>query len=244
MLTVLRVAAGSVVALCLLILAIRAQQYFFRFKAERLQEDIRGLKYGKTTFASAQPDLQRWNAEITPDRSCTQGSCFCRISFGDFAYQHSVFFAGHQRFLRVYGVLGGRPAAVIVKLAFLDRVIHDKSFSVAIEVSPHESASVGFTPIGYDLLGESSVRETLLSVPWASAHQHPRYEVGSPGGCEVCISIWVHFDGDASESDIARVGAINLSCLSRWFEPCRWKEDLMPGAWQIERNENPDARPY
>ena len=235
----LRVALVTAATLSLLVLAIRAQQYLFRHNAERLQHDISAFQYGRTTFVQAQPILRYWKASVAPDESCGQGSCSGRISVGDFAYRHSAFFSNHQRLLWAYGILGGRPAIVGADVLFRADVLRSKSFSVELEVFPHESAAFGFTPIGYSLLAENSVAETLPAWKLSVASQHPTYEVGSPGGCEVCISIWAHFTSNASETDVEKVGAIDLSCLSRWFQPCRLKDDVMPAAGQIERSEDP-----
>jgi hypothetical protein len=207
--------------------------------------ELSTLRYGRTSFADAQPILRNWNATVVPDQSCAQGICSARISLGDFVYRHAVFFSHHQHLFWAYGILGGRPAAISAGVSFRDGVLHSKSYFVGIEVFPHESAAFGFTAIGYSLLAETEIADALplRRRNTSIRSQHPTYEVGSPGGCEVCISIWAHFSGSASAADVARIGAIDSSCLSRWFRPCRLKADIMPAAWRIQESESPYARP-
>lgn len=107
----LLITVALAVVLCLLIVVVRTQQYAFRFRAERLENDIKSLQYGSTTFSQARPILQRWNATYD-DGTCETAKCSAEITLGDFACARAEFFSRHQRLFRTYGILGGRPAFV------------------------------------------------------------------------------------------------------------------------------------
>ena len=102
---------GIATALCLLVIVVRTQQYAFRFRAERLENDIKNLQYGKTTVAEARPIFQSLNATYEED-GCEAASCSAQITIGDFAYSHAEFFSRHERLFRAYGILGGLPAFI------------------------------------------------------------------------------------------------------------------------------------
>ncbi len=124
---------GIAAALCLLIIVVRVQQYVFQFRAERLENDMKSLKYGSTTLAQAQPIFRRWNATYD-DGPCESAKCSGEITIGDFAYAHAEFFSRHQRLFRAYGVLGGRPAFLRAGASILDGVVRSKSYSLDVEV--------------------------------------------------------------------------------------------------------------
>jgi hypothetical protein len=60
---------------------------------------------------------------------------------------------------------------------------------------------------------------------------HPNYLISRPGGCEICISGYVHFTPYADPGDIRRLMQLNLSCLTR-IHPCLDQNDIMPAAWK------------
>ena len=229
------------VALCLLIVVVRVQQYAFRFRAERLENDMRSLQYGRTTFAQAQPIFQRWNARYD-DGTCEAVKCSAEITIGDFAYH----FQSHQKLFRTYGILGGRPAAVSARVSLRNGVVSGKSYVIYIEVFPSEAVAAGFTPYGYSLIGETATMESLASEQWnySLSSTHPTYRIGSPSGCEICIMIHAHFTAAASSTDVQRLGQIDFSCLTRWLHSCKLKGDIMPAAWQDIHQEHPEMTPY
>jgi hypothetical protein len=231
---------GIAAALCLLIIVVRVQQYVFQFRAERLENDMKSLKYGSTTLAQAQPIFRRWNATYD-DGPCESAKCSGEITIGDFAYAHAEFFSRHQRLFRAYGVLGGRPAFLRAGASILDGVVRSKSYSLDVEVFPSEA--VGFTPLGYSLVGATRTMENLPA-RYVVDPRHPSYRVGWPSGCEVCIMIYVDFTSAASPADVERVSKFDFSCVTRWAHPCRLKVDIMPAAWQDVHREHPEMSPY
>jgi hypothetical protein len=140
-----------------------AQQYAFRLRAERLQNDINSLQYGGSASAQVQAILRRWNATYKPDGSCRQDKCSGEITIGDFAYAHSAFFSNHQRLFGVYGSLGGRPAMVAASSTLEDGVVHSKSYAAYVEVFPNESVAIGLSPYGYSLIGENDDNRKLAA---------------------------------------------------------------------------------
>ena len=229
------------VVLCLLIVVVRTQQYAFRFRAERLENDIKSLQYGSTTFSQARPILQRWNATYD-DGTCETAKCSAEITLGDFAYARAEFFSRHQRLFRTYGILGGRPAFVRAAASVQDGALRSKSYALYVEVFPSEAMAVGFTPLGYSLIGATRTMEKLPE-RYAVDSRHPTYRIGWPSGCEVCIMIYADFTSAASPADVERVSKFDFSCLTRWVHPCRLKRDVMPTAWQDIRTEHPEMSP-
>jgi hypothetical protein len=221
-----RVTLTIVAGTCLLIVAIRVQQYALRFRAERLQHEIQSLEYARTTLEQAQVVFDRWSATYD-DGSCEKRKCSAHITIGDFAYAHSAFFSDHQRLFRSYAILGGRPALVKARVSIHHGVVDGKSYGLYVEVFPAESAY--FTTYGYSLIGETATVESTPSGHIAS--RHPSYQIGWPGGCETCIMIYAHFTPAAVPFDVQRLGGLEFSCLTRWVRPCKEKVDIMPAAW-------------
>jgi len=221
--------------------AVRIQQYAFRLRAERLENDIKGLQYGSTTLAQAQPIFRRWRASYN-DGVCEAAKCSAVITIGDFAYAHSDFFSNHQRVFRTYGILGGRPAIVRAGASIQDGVVRSKSYALYVEVLPSEAMAVGFTPLSYSLIGATRTVEKLPERSPVDS-RHPSYLIGSPDGCEVCIMIYAEFTAAASHSDVERLSQVDFSCLTRWLRPCRLKRDIMPAAWRDVHNDHPEMPP-
>jgi len=221
--------------LCLIVFSVRAQQLAFRHRAERLQYDLQRAEYRKTTLAQLLPVFHRWSASY--NGPCRDNECSAQMTIGDFAYRHADFFSNHQRLFRAYGFLGGRPAIVRAAVAIKGGVVRAKSYAIYVEVFPKESEHGGNTPLGYSLIGETSLVESL-PLGRSSPLRHPSYWIGWPSGCEICIAIEVHATPDAPPEDIQRLNKLDFSCLTRWFQPCRDKGDIMPEAWaQVQKED-------
>lgn len=219
-----------------LVAPVRLQQYAFRRRAERLYSEIQAVEYGKTTLAQTQTTFREWRPAYDASGPYTVNDCPAVITIGDFAYAHSEFFENHPRVLRAYGILGGRPSWVRASVGIDNGVAHGKSYAAYVEVFPKESEAVGNTPIGYGLIGEARVAPELRPEE-AAGSSHREYWIGGPGGCEVCIAIWVRVTPDAPAEEMQRLTSFDFSCLTRWLTPCRDKWDMMPGAWaQAEKD--------
>ena len=123
-----------------------------------------------------------------------------------------------------------------------DGTLRSKSYVLYVEVFPSEAMAVGFTPLGYSLIGATTTMEKLPE-RYSVDSRHPIYRIGWPSGCEVCIMIYADFTSAASPADVERVSKFDFSCLTRWVHPCRFKRDVMPTAWQDIRTEHPEMSP-
>jgi hypothetical protein len=170
--------------------------------------------------------FERWSARFD-DGPCEKRKCSAEIALGDFANAHLVFLAYHQRLLRLYEVLGGRPVLVDARVSVRDGLVQGKSYSLFTDVSACEAGDCG--SFGYTLIGENSTSDSILIDKMST---HSTYRIGWPSGCEICVKIYARFTSQTSQSDVERVGGLNLSCVTRWVTPCKTKEDIMPGAWQ------------
>ena len=223
---VVRMAFAAFALVLVLVFAIRMQQYVLRFRAERLERDIASLTLSSTSFEQTQVLFRRWGA-VFDDGPCEKGKCSAGIALGDFTHAHPGFLVYHQRLLRLYEILGGRPTVVNAHITILDGFVHRKSFSVYTDVSPCEAGSCGF--YGYTLMGVSTTND---SIGVDQMSRHPSYRIGWPGGCEICVEIYARFTPQASPEDVERVGRLDFSCVTRWVTPCKTQADIMPGAWK------------
>jgi hypothetical protein len=216
---------------CLLVLGIRVQQYAFRLRAERLISDIRLLQYGKTTFTEAQQILEPWDPHYNHGEAwCRAAECQADVATGDVVTSHlRFFFENHQRLIRLYRVLGGRPAEAAASVRIRNARVAKFSYSLMMQVPAGKTepwADYDYTLIGTVGIGETDQFGQNLDDP-----QHPTYRVGWPSGCEICVAIDVSFRPEASSSDVQRLSRFDFSCLSRWFRPCREKSDILPEAF-------------
>ncbi|MGB8130635.1 MAG: hypothetical protein WCG81_12655, partial [Candidatus Angelobacter sp.] len=60
----------------------------------------------------------------------------------------------------------------------------------------------------------------------------PSYWVGPEVGCEGCVIVDVTFAPESNSEDVNRLMQFDLSCLNRWWRPCRTQADIMPDAWK------------
>jgi hypothetical protein len=219
--------------------AIQAQQWYLRYRSERLLADIRALELRKSTFEDAQRLYETWRKGAHYEGTCSRETCRLQVEFDDFTWNHAEFFSRYPRLFRVYHAVGGRAAKVIAAVSVRKGLIWTKNFSVSVEAPMDNSWRHGT----YTLVGSAEtvsrfanfghIRPDLLV--------HPEYEVGKPGGCEVCLAVWANFTPYAEASDINRLMTYDLSCLTRLSSPCLVQEDLMPEAWnQLMREEGHD----
>lgn len=208
--------------------APRAQQYVFRSHAEQLKKDWQNLSYGVDNFEQTRKSLERWHPKYDHGSAwCRGASCIAEIALGDFSHSHRLFFSRHPRCLRLYEILGGRTATLTARITFEKNSLSAKAMEAKVFVTPSEM--VPPTAFGTTLIGITSVPSTIFSR--RTDPRHPTYEIGSPSGCEICVMIFVNIHQDASRADMKRLSNINLSCFTRWFNPCREKSDIMPAAF-------------
>jgi hypothetical protein len=210
--------------------AIQIDQRLMRRDAEALLGDLRKLQVGVTTQAEAQRILLRWPQAEKSQRGC-QRHCMAVVVRMNLFRRHSDFFTSHSRWMRLYTLLGGQMMFMRVVVEFVDGVSESDSFGIYLYVAPyHDSAN---TWSEYTLMGGAS----FLGSRYMPHHSvgdkfHPTYTVGPHGGCDGCLMINVEFLQGASSADVNRLMQFDLSCLNRWWHPCRTQADLMPAAWQ------------
>jgi len=225
----------SLLALLLALVAIiRAQQYAFRHRAEQLLTDVRSLDIGKASFADTQIVFKRW-PEARNEGACASVQCDFEIALTDLASSRSNVFANRPWLLRIYGLMGGRPAQVNADVSVKNDTVFGKSFAALVEILPGEETQL-FGGYGYTLIGEiKTLKES--SPAYDADPRHPHYRIGWPGGCETCVAIYVRFAPSATPADFRRLTQFDMTCLTRWVSPCRTKADIMPVAWaEAERS--------
>lgn len=150
---------------------------------------------------------------------------------------------------RSYMRAGGHPARAVANIGMRNGVVWSKGISVSIETYAHPAGWSGDWIAGYSLIADiHSVSRHSLSdflyfgnpPPAWQLSPHPDYEIGKPGGCEVCVMGWVKFTPYAAPEDIDRLMQLNLTCLTRWH-PCKTQSDIMPAVWSQYLAENRGA---
>lgn len=221
--TLARVAALVCIAIFLLALGIRLDQYLLRFRAERLLSDIRSLELRKSTYADVRRVIDHWSNE-TREGPCRREWCDVDISLGNFVWRHREFFVSHQRVLTIYRCLGGRAAFVRSSIRVRNDIVWEKSILVHVESSYEQNTDGGRFYLS--LIANAETR----SPDWVSP-VHPEYRIGQPGGCTGCREGYVLFTPYADPNDVHRLLDINLTCVTRW-QPCTEQADILPTAWK------------
>lgn len=141
------------------------------------------------------------------------------------------------RLLDVYMLMGGHPATVTASIGMRDGIVWSKGFWVTIETYAR-----GFN----GERSEYALAAEVYSVPRlglsGNSVFHKDYEIGRPGGCEICVMGWVKFTPYAAAADIRQLTQIDLTCLTRWH-PCETQADIMPAAWKQYLREWPQQGP-
>jgi hypothetical protein len=223
---------GVFASLISVVIAIRVDQALFRRDAERFLIAVGEMQVGTTTPAEARKLLNRWPQNLTIDGDCNR-KCWVAGVLNDFVRRHNNFFIFHRPLLRLYMVLGGQLAEVRIQLEFVNGVFHSHSIGVYLYVAPYQDDHQGCCS-EYTLIAAAYIfreRPRPGSVPLASDPLHPSYWVG-PAPCDGCRLVKVTFAPEASSADVNRLMQFDLSCLNRWWHPCRSQSDIMPAAWQ------------
>jgi hypothetical protein len=246
---------ASLLALVFLTLvASQIEQRIFRRRAERLLAEIQDLELRRTPWPEALKKLQHWGTLKTMSKLCNERECSVEIRLlepvGGFltssnlflhlddylrwklnlSYQMGPLVRVEDALLRGYLRVGGRPAVVGASVGMRDGIVWSKAFTIYLETYAHGLPDV------WD--GEYSLIADISSVPRFDSYEsrnpqlrlHSDYVIGRPGGCEICVSGWVHFTPYTDAADVRRLSTTNLSCLTR-LHPCRTQQDIMPSAW-------------
>ncbi|MGA7755028.1 MAG: hypothetical protein WCB05_19520 [Candidatus Sulfotelmatobacter sp.] len=219
--------AAVLASILLLAAAIRVDQYVLRYRAERLQSDIRSLELRRSTFADARRLEDRW-FDKTKEKVCRPSWCDLDISLNNTSARHLEFFLNHLAVRALYHSLGGRAAGAYAFIQVRDNILWGKGIGVGIETLDTEPDG---RRVEYALLG----RIGTDSPPWVRA-RHPEYQIGRPDACTSCVDGWVKFTPFADPRDVSRLTDLNFTCITRWRH-CTEQADILPTAWKELRAE-------
>lgn len=139
---------------------------------------------------------------------------------GPFAHLEEQMFDG-------YMLVGGHPARIFASVGMRGGIVWTKGFSIIIET--YARAYSGKKRLEYGLIADvHAVSRLDLG---GDSFLHPNYEIGRPGGCEICVMGWAKFTPYADAADVHRLLQLELSCLTRW-RPCETQSDIMPVVWK------------
>jgi len=230
---ILRALRWLITSLCLAVLAIslaiHANQYLLRRRAERLQSDIRSLDLRKSTYADARKVMVRWWNDARGQGPCRPDWCDVEITLADFAWSHADFYVNAPTRRRIFGWLGARPATVDAHIRVRDDLVLGKRIGAYVE--------------GPCITSEGQMFCTAISGHVTTGRRlfidarHPEYTFYAPSGCDgPCVDASVVLSPYASAEDVRRLTDVNFGCITRWA-PCENEEDILPTAWREARSE-------
>jgi hypothetical protein len=252
----LRVAGWSILAaLIMLVAAVQIQQRLFRWRAERLLNDVRAIQMGKSTWTDAQWFQHKWGNWGRWQGSCVAADCNYQVVLQDGSQTFPTFFwtergrevrsEGHLHntwALKLYWLMGGRVAQVYADIHVKNGIIWTKSFFVQ---TPRRPIVEGTDDL---LLGSATGTTSFIpGIDWPGISIHPEYSIQAAGPCDGCR------DGACTICEMLSanvtpfaVGAIEsalfdfrLGCISSW-RLCSDPKDLMPAAWDLYVREKPE----
>lgn len=215
--------AAVLASILLLAAAIRVDQYVLRYRAERLQSDIRSLELRKSTFADARRLEDRW-FDNTREKVCRPSWCDLDISVNNASARRLGFLLNHLAVRAIYHSLGGRVAGAHAFIQVRDNIVWGKGIGLSIETLDTEPDG---RRVEYELMGSIGTDSSPL---WVRA-PHPEYAIGGPTACTSCVEGWVKFTPFADPRDVLRLTDLNFACITRWRH-CTKQADTLPTAWR------------
>jgi hypothetical protein len=234
------------------------EQRIYRQRVQILLSEVQTVQLRKTTWDGAQALFRRWGDNRRYGPHCDSTQCSLEITLDNAAYHFIASrnvlvklddyfrwkfklsydigpFARAEFWLfRLYMRAGGHPARVVADVGMRNGVVWSKGILVSIETHAHPAGQPGNWVGDYGLVADIHSLSRLgyfgNPSPTPQLISHPDYEIGQPGGCEVCVMGWVKFTPYAAPRDIDRLMQLNLTCLTRWH-PCTTQSDIMPAAW-------------
>ena len=235
---ILRVLSWIIGSLCLAVLAlslaIHADQYLLRRRAERLQSDIRSLDLRKSTYADARKVIDRWWDDAREQGPCRADWCDVEITLNRNAWR---LWSYPSWLITGYLWLGGHSAMIIAAVRVRNGIVVGKDIKGYVTGVCGRDGDVLFCRM---MIGQART-ETRLGEARAGMRRivdvrHPEYTFFSPSGCEGCIDAEVIFSPYANSSDVRRLTGINFACITRWA-PCENEGDILPTAWREAKSE-------
>jgi len=219
---------GVTTSVALLSGTIRLDQYLLRWRAERLQSDIRSLELRKSKYADARRVIDIWWNHAREQGPCRPDWCDVEITLTDFTWSHPEYIFRTPTRSRISRWLGARPATVDAGIRVRNNVIVGKRIGGYILGPCFDSGGQTFctTMIGHVSTG----RRRFIDL------RHPEYTFYKPSGCEICVDADVILSPYASPADVRRLTDVNFGCITRW-SPRENEGDILPTAWAQARSE-------
>lgn len=216
--------AGIVV---LLVATIQIEQWVFRYRAERLYQDVMAIQLRRTTFEQLEAMLQRWSANVSHGVPCFKQHCDLTIRVRQLIFMpgwDSRFFDPFQKFDRR---LGGRLSEMVARFSVRNGFVWGEDYMIGFEAAPVKNDE------GRMITHFSEFR--ISTIPRADAwrlmrpgrRENPEFEIRMPTNCWECVE--VKFTPCADQADLRRLSGFNFSCLTAW-RPCRDRPDIAPVA--------------
>lgn len=212
--------------------ATRVDQYLLRWRAERLQSDIRSLELRKSAYADARRVMDRWWNHAREQGPCRPDWCDAEITLTDFAWGHAEYILRTPTRSRISRWLGARPATADARIRIRNNVIVGKRIGGYILGPCIDSGGETFCTTM--IVHVSTGRRRFIDL------RHPEYTFYKPSGCEGCVDADVILSPYASPADVRRLTDVNFGCITRW-NPCENEDDILPTAWAQARSE--EAKP-
>ncbi len=229
---------------------IAGPMWLTRIRIAHLLADFQSIRPTQSTWADAQRLMNRWGKWGHYDGTCTAQLCDYRIDVHDpitnIAMHTPERLLGLITTLRIFDFaerMGWRNSSLSLRFIIKRDIISSTQTRIAVQV-PHFAVSQ--FDAGYTLLFDTQLRPRLReggsnfpSKHWILGNNeqladHPDYKVGRPGGCESCESYEVTYTPLLPHSEVIRLTAYDLSCLTR-YHPCKELFDLLPAAhdWDL-----------
>lgn len=220
-------AASAILLLFVLFVGIQIRQHLLRHRVEQLFSDIRDIHPHKSNWQDAQALMKRWGPAGRAETSCSPESCVYQITVGNMR--------GNFRLLQR---LGMRDAWVRFRFLVHANIVEQTSTEFWLEVPGGALRSGPDYKDRYVLIFTEKNFPSLRVTHYLGVEEqlgdHPFYIVTRPGGCSDCLKADVQYSTDISQSDLNKLTAFNLGCITS-FRPCVWLEDVLPAAeqWQL-----------
>jgi hypothetical protein len=259
---------GIGVLLFLALLVSQIEQHVFRSRAELLLSQVQLWELKSTPWPEVLGQIKQWSRESRFKDQCNGTECSVEITLIEPVYNYASQNIRFSRvddylrwrfrlssdqapvvqvwlgLLRMYMILGGRPAKVIANVGMRDGVVWSKGFTVNIETYWHNIPGLYSGGWGeFALISHAgSIPQFDSSSPGYGDTQlrlHPSYVIRRQVGCCFFNEGYVHFTPSTDPNDVRRLMKINLSCLTR-IRPCLDQIELAPAAWKQYLAENPE----
>jgi hypothetical protein len=238
-----------------LILLVQIDRCLLRYRAALLLDDFHSIRLRQSTWSDAQRLMSRWGAFGHYEGDCTATKCTYFITLSDvesqvlrplgeyMAAHHPQSYSGNT-LRHLFTELGSRYAHMRVGFLVRDGIIQRSSIVEILDV-PASDPSCDMNCDGYDLVLKAVANDHLLPHQedfWLLGEeeqlaQHPDFKVGTPSGCENCMSAEITFTPYIDQQELDRITAFNMSCFAT-LHVCRTLPEALPAAadWHLYPN--------